>query len=174
MARKKHLKLTWREVWPVWLTMGILAALGAGGLWLYTPARSRPTIQVATEDVSLSIATLDADRAQLFSYPLSNATKVQFFMRKLSGTRLQVAFASCRRCYRSGSFPLDSQMICGRCNEAMEVAGQSETPAPDSDCRPIAIPYEEANGRVVVRGQVVRDLFDRWYRPALAGLERYR
>ena len=70
---------------------------------------------------------------------------------------------------RSGSFPLDNQIICGRCNEAMEVLGQGETPGLESDCKLISIPYEQANGQVVIRGHAVRELFDRWYSPVLAG-----
>jgi uncharacterized membrane protein len=169
VARKKQLKMTWRELWPIWLAMGLLVALGIVGSWLYMPAKRKPTIQVTTEDVRLSVSALDADRPQLFSYPLPDSTKVEFFARKIGGNRLQVAFASCRKCYRSGHFQLDNQMMCGRCNSPMEVLGQGQTPASESDCKLISIPYEQANGQAVVRGDAVRDLFNQWYRPVLAG-----
>ncbi|MCL5745766.1 MAG: Fe-S-containing protein [Acidobacteria bacterium] len=168
MARKKKLKLTWRELWPVWLAMGLLVALGVIGVWLYMPAKRKPPIQVTTEDVSVSVAAVEAVRPQSFSYPLPDSTNVQFFVRKVGGNRLQVAFAPCRKCYRSGSFTLDNQVVCGRCNEAMDTLGAGETPAPESDCKLISIPYEQANGQVIIRGHAVRELFDRWYRPVLA------
>lgn len=62
MARKKQLKLTWRELWPVWLAMGFLVALGVLGLWLYMPAKRKPPVQVTTEDVRVNVATLDPAR----------------------------------------------------------------------------------------------------------------
>lgn len=169
MARKKKLKLTWREMWPLWLALGLLVALGAVGIWFSMPAKRKPPVQVTTEDVSVNLAALEAVRPQLFSYPLQESTNVQFFVRKVGSNRVQVAFASCRKCYRSGSFTLDNQVVCGRCNEAMEVLGAGETPAPASDCKLISIPYEQASGQIVIRGHAVRELFDRWYRPVLAG-----
>ncbi|MCZ2078552.1 MAG: DUF2318 domain-containing protein [Bryobacterales bacterium] len=169
MARKKRLKPTWRQLWPVWLAMGLLAVPGAVGLWLHMPAKPKPTIRVTTDDMSLSVAAVDAPQPQLFSYPLPDSTNVEFFARKIGPGRLQVAFASCRRCYRSGNFPLDNEVRCRRCNTPMEILAQGQTPGSESDCKLISIPYEQANGQIVVRGRVVRDLFDQWYRPALTG-----
>jgi uncharacterized membrane protein len=156
-------------MWPLWLAVGLLVALGIVGSWLYMPAKRKPPVQVTAEDVVVSVAALDPDRPQLFSYPLPDSTNIQFFVRKVGGNRLQVAVASCRKCYRSGSFPLDNRIMCGRCNEAMEVLGQGETPGSESDCKLISIPSEQANGQVIVRGRAVRELFDQWYRPVLPG-----
>jgi uncharacterized membrane protein len=156
-------------MWPLWLAVGLLVALGIVGSWLYMPAKRKPPVQVTAEDVVVSVAALGPDRPQLFSYPLPDSTNIQFFVRKVRGNRLQVAVASCRKCYRSGSFPLDNKIMCGRCNEAMEVLGQGETPGSESDCKLISIPYEQANGQVIVRGRAVRELFDQWYRPVLPG-----
>lgn len=168
MARKKQLKLTWRDMWPVWLAMGLLVVFGGIGLWLYMPAKRKPPIQVTTEDVRVNLAALDAVRPQLFSYPLPDATNVQFFVRKVGANRLHVAFASCRKCYRSGSFTLDNQVMCGRCNGSMDILGAGESAAPERDCKLIPIPYEQADGQVIIRGRAVRELFDRWYRPVLS------
>ncbi len=169
MARKKQLKMTWREMWPLWLTMALLVPLGAFGVWLHMPVKPKPIIQVTTDDVSFSVTALDASRPQLFSYPLPDSTNVQFFARKIASNRMQVAFASCRKCYRSGNFQMDNEVKCRRCNAPMEVLGQGQPPGRENDCKLITIPYEQANGQIVVRGSAVRDLFSQWYRPVLAG-----
>jgi uncharacterized membrane protein len=133
------------------------------------PAKPKPTVRVTTEDTTLSVAALDAGGPQLFSYPLPDSMNVEFFARKIGGNRLQVAFASCRKCYRSGNFQVDNEIRCRRCNTPMEVLSQGQTPGSESDCKLISIPYEQANGQLIVRGRAVRDLFEHWYRPVIAG-----
>lgn len=168
MVRNKQIKLTWRELWPVWLAMALLVGSGVIGSWFYLPAKRKPPIQVTSEDVSVTVAAVERVRPQLFSYRLTDSTNVRFFVRKVGSNRVQVAFASCRKCYRSGNFTQDNQVVCGRCNGSMDILPLGEPPVPEPDCKLISIPYEQANGQVVIRGHAVRELFDHRYRPVLA------
>lgn len=170
MARKKKVKMTWREAWPVWMTLAGLSALGVFGAWLYyvPPAKKTPPLQVTTEDVVFSLASLDATRPRLFSYPFEGSTNVELFARKAEGSRVQVAFASCRKCYRAGHLEQGNQVMCGRCNVSMDLLREGQSPGGESDCGLISIPYEQENGQILIRGRAIRDTFDHWYRPALA------
>lgn len=169
MARKKKLNLTWRELWPIWLVFTLLITLGGLGIWLYTPAVGKPAVQITTEDVVLKTAALTTARPQLFSYPLPDSTKVELFARRIGEGRVQVAFASCRTCYRVGHFEQDHQIMCGRCNAPMEVLPEGQASGKEDDCKLISIPYEQADGQIVIRGPAIRDTFNRWYRPVVAG-----
>ena len=41
-GRKRALKITWREAWPIWLTFGILTGLGTLGIRAVIPATPVP------------------------------------------------------------------------------------------------------------------------------------
>lgn len=173
MARKKKLKLTWRDLWPIWLVFALFIVAGGFGMWLYMPAARTPALQVTTEDVSLNLAALNTTRPQLFAYPLPDSTKVELFAHRIGEGRVQVAFASCRTCYRAGHFEQDHQVMCGRCGVPMEVLAGGQPPGKEDSCKLISIPYEQANGQIIIRGSVIRDLFNRWYRPVLAGSSQH-
>jgi len=92
-------------------------------------------------------------------------SQVDFFVERSKASHIAVAFASCRRCYRSGHYEQDGQLLCGHCNEPMERLDTGPTPTSEKDCKLIPIAFEKTGNQSVVRRDAVRETFVRWYAP---------
>jgi hypothetical protein len=54
-GRKRVLKITWRQTWPIWLTFGLLFGFGVFGVLVLVPGMQSPTKVLAQgEDVKLA------------------------------------------------------------------------------------------------------------------------
>ena len=161
--------MTWREAWPIWLTFGILASVGAFVVWVLMPATPVPVQALLRgEDVTLTIQELQPNLPRLFAYPLEPGRTTEFFVERRADTTIIAAFASCRRCYRSGHYRHGGQILCGRCNEPMIRVTAGQTPATDSDCTQMPILFQRLGDRLTIRAGTVRDTFTRWYAPLIA------
>ena len=170
---KREGKTSWRQTWPIWLTFGILFGIGGFGVWVLNPNSQRPTKVLAQgEDVRLGSQDLQKGEPRLFAIPLASGENVEFFVERGADDDIIVAFASCRKCYRSGHYRQDSQIFCGRCNEPMERVGAGKMPASASDCTQVRIPFERSGEDVLIRADAVRETFARWYVPGKAADER--
>lgn len=165
--RNGTLKLGWRELWPVWLVFGILIAIGALGIKMTSPTPAAPRVLLAGEDLRVNLSDLNPAEVHLFAYPLTPRNRVEFFVERSSASGITVAFASCRRCYRSGHYQQAGQILCGHCNEPMERLSAGQSPGTEKDCKQIPIPFEQSGDRVIVRANTVRDTFARWYAQAI-------
>ncbi len=169
-ARKRALNITWREAWPIWLTFGVLSALGALGVWYFIPtgqiAPSKALLR--GEDVTVTFGELQPTLPRLYAYPVESGQTAEFFVERDSDDKIVVAFAACRRCYQSGHYLQGSQILCKRCKEPMERLAPGQTPGPEKDCVQIPIPFERSGDRLVVRANTVRDTFTHWYAQAAA------
>lgn len=165
--RKRALKMGWRELWPVWVVFGVIAAVGIVGqrMILRTPTTPRPLR--GGEDLTLNLSDLEPDKVRLFAYPVTPQERVEFFVERNSRSDIAVAFAACRRCYRSGHYEQDGQLLCRHCNEPTERLSAGQTPGPEQDCKLISIVFERS-GNLLVRGNAVRETFARWYSPVHA------
>jgi uncharacterized membrane protein len=166
-ARNRTLKLGWRALWPVWLTLGGLFSIGAFGLWVLVPSAPKPATLITDKDLILDLTSLDPNKPSLFAYPLDSASRVEFFIERSARRDVTVAFASCRRCYRSGHYRRGTHILCGGCNQPMERALPGQAPSPQQDCTQIPIPHEATGNQLVVRGEAIRETFLRWYSPVL-------
>ena len=168
-GRKRALKVTWRQAWPIWLTFVLLAGLGIFGFWLLMPAAQEPAqVLQRGQDVSLSVQEIHANVPRLFSFPIESSGTTEFFVQREAEDSFIVAFASCRKCYRSGHYRQGDQILCGRCNGPMTRVLAGRTISTESDCGQIPIPFERSGDRLTVRAGAVRDTFTRWYSPLLA------
>ena len=95
-GRKRTLKLGWRELWPVWVIF---------------PPPARPKALLAGEDLTLNLADLEPAKIHLFSYPATLQNQAEFFVERSPASGVTVAFASCRRCYRSGHYQQAGQHL---------------------------------------------------------------
>jgi len=134
-GRKRTSKLGWRELWPVWVVFGVLIAIGIVGIQMMFPTPARPRDLLAGEDLTLNLADLEPAKIHLFAYPVTPQNQVEFFVERNSASGIIVAFASCRRCYRSGHYEQDGQLLCRHCNEPMERLDAGQTPAAEKDCK---------------------------------------
>jgi uncharacterized membrane protein len=100
--------------------------------------------------------------------PLVSGGKVKFFIERGADDNITMAFASCRKCYRSGHYRQGSQIFCGRCNAPMERLGRGQTPASTVDCTQIPIAFERSGDSVLIRATAVHDAFAQWYVPTLS------
>ena len=166
-GRKRTLKLGWRELWPVWVVFGILIAIGIVGMQVMFPPPASPKALLAGEDLTLNLADLEPAKIHLFSYPATLQNQAEFFVERSPASGVTVAFASCRRCYRSGHYQQAGQHLCGYCNEPMERLSSGQTPGGEKDCKLIPIAFDRSANQLVVRGDAVRETFARWYAPAL-------
>ena len=167
-GRKRALKITWREAWPIWLTFGILTGLGTLGIRAVIPATQVPAkTLLSDEDAVVNMEQLQAKQPRIFAYPRKSGRSIEFFAAREGDGTVTVAFASCRRCYRSGYYSRGGEILCGRCNEPMMRATAGQTPASDSDCTQIPIPFEQTGDRLTIAPNAVHDTFTRWYAPVL-------
>lgn len=163
-ARKRQLKITWREAWPIWLTFGLLFGFGAIGVWVLLPSAQTPVQALRpNEDATIGIGEVQANVPKLFSYPLESGSPVEFFVERDTANNMTVAFASCRRCYRAGHFRQGGQILCGRCNEPMVRAVAGQTPGAEKDCTQIPIPFDRSGDRATIRATSVLATFGQWY-----------
>jgi uncharacterized membrane protein len=167
-GRKRALKTTWRQTWPIWLTFGLLFGFGALGVWVLLPSAQTPVEALRpNEDATVDIGEIQPNVSKLFSYPLEAGSPVEFFVERDTANNMTVAFASCRRCYRAGHFRQGGQIFCGRCNEPMVRAIAGQTPPAEKDCTQIPIPFDRSGGRVTIRADSVRATFVQWYGPTI-------
>ena len=168
-GRKRALKITWRQTWPIWLTFGLLFGFGVFGVLVLVPGTQSPTkVLIIGEDVKLAIRDLPKGESRLFAMPLVSGDMTEFFIEHGTADNITVAFASCRKCYRSGHYRQGSQIFCGRCNEPMERLSPGQTPASGIDCTQIPIPFERSGDSVLVRSSAVRDGVGQWFVPILS------
>jgi hypothetical protein len=166
--RKGSLKMTWRQTWPIWLTFGLLFGFGVFGVLVLVPGRQATRVLAQGEDVKLATSDLRKDAPRMFAMPPVSRDKSEFFVERGIDDNITVAFASCRKCYRSGHYRQGSQVFCGRCNEPMERLARGQTPPSAIDCTQIPIPFERSGESVVIRASAVRDAFTQWYVPSLS------
>ena len=168
-GRKGALKITWRQTWPIWLTFGLLFGIGVFGVLVLVPGtQSQTKVLVQGEDLKLATGDLQKGEPRLFAVPLVSGDKTEFFVERGTDDNITVAFASCRKCYRSGHYRQGSQIFCGRCNEPMMRLAGGQTPDAGIDCTQIPIPFERSGEGVVIRASAVRDAFAQWYAPILS------
>jgi uncharacterized membrane protein len=160
--------MTWRELWPVWLTFSLLFGFGVLGLWVIQPEAHKATAMLDGKDLNLDLSSLDSTKPTLFSFPMDAGNRVEFFVERGPDTNITVAFASCRRCYRSGHYIRAGQIFCGHCNQTMERVRPGEAPGTDKDCKQIPIPFDQSGDRVVVRADAVRAAFAQSYAPMIS------
>ncbi len=168
-GRKRALKMTWRQTWPIWLTFALLFGLGAFGVWFVIPGSAPPAKLLAQgEDARLAGGDLQTSEPCVFAVPLNSKDTAEFFIERGAGNNITVAFASCRKCYRSGHYRQGNEIYCGRCNEPMQRLTNGQTPVSEIDCTQIPIPFERIGDTVVVRANAVRDAFRQWYLPMIS------
>ena len=168
-GRKRSLKITWRQAWPIWLIFGLLFGVGALGVWVLTPGtQSRVRLLAQGEDVNLASSELQNGDPQLFAVPLSSGRTTEVFIERGAADKVTVAFARCRKCYRAGYYRQGGQIFCGRCNAPMERLAYGRLPASGNDCTQIPIQFERSSENVIIRASAVRDAFAQWYTPALS------
>lgn len=168
-ARKRALRITWREAWPIWLTFGLLFGFGAIGVWVLLPAAQIPMKALAAgEDLTVSTGDLQPDMPRIFAYPVQGGRATDFFVEREANGIVTVAFASCRRCYRSGHFRQGGHILCDRCSEPMMRALTGQALPADADCTQIPIPFESSGDHITIRVSTVRETFMRWYGPMIS------
>ena len=166
-ARKRTLNVTWREAWPIWLVLALVLGFGALGVWVLLPAQIPTKVLRQGEDTLIKVGELQPNLPLLFAYPLEPGRATEFFVERDAGDKITVAFASCRRCYRSGHYRQSGHIFCGRCNEPMERATAGQTLSPEKDCTQIPIPFERSGDQLKIRAQSVSDTFAQWYTPVI-------
>ena len=167
--RQRELRTTWRQTWPIWLTFGLLFGFGVFGVLVLVPGTQSPTKVLAEgEDVKLVTGDLLKGEPRLFAMSVVADAKTEFFIERGTDDGITVAFASCRKCYRSGHYRQGNQIFCGRCNEPMERLARGQTPASGIDCTQIPIPFERSGESVTIRASAVRDAFAQWYVPGFS------
>jgi hypothetical protein len=168
-GRKRVLNITWRQTWPIWLTFGVLFGFGVFGVLVLIPGTQSPIKVLAQgEDVRLASGDLQRGEPRVFEMSLVSAGKVKFFIERGADDNITVAFASCRKCYRSGHYRQGSQIFCARCSAPMERLSRGQTPASSVDCTQIPIPFEISGDSVLIRASAVPDAFAQWYVPTLS------
>ena len=175
MRRRKGRSDTARdERWLFGLTISFVAVLGFLALW-YSPAgESGPTMVQAGTDLRVSLADLKPGELNLFTYPIDSSTDTGLVVQRGKDDVLRVAFASCRSCYGLRHYDRFGQLICMRCGHAMRLPDPGAEPTDNTGCIPVAIPYSTEGDELVVRGQMIREQFHRWYRPPRAQNEGRR
>ena len=103
-GRQQKLKLGWFELWPVWVIFGGLIAIGIVGMHMMFPTPAPPKTLEAGQDLTLDLVGLEPAKVHLFAYPVTPQNRVEFFVERSPASAITVAFASCRRCYRSGEY----------------------------------------------------------------------
>jgi uncharacterized membrane protein len=167
--RKRALNVTWREAWPIWATFGLLFGFGALGVWVLLPASQIPTKALLHgEDVTVHLGELQPNLPRLFAYQLEPGHTTEFFVEQGAGDKVTVAFASCRRCYRSGHYRQGGRILCGRCSQPMKRAAAGQTPPTAEDCTQIPIPFERSGEQLTIQASTVGDTFARWYGPVIS------
>ena len=168
-ARKRRMNITWRQAWPIWLAFGTVFGLGILGVWVVTPAKKMPTKALRRgEDVAIGVAELETSVPKFFAYPGQAGEKIEFFVEREAGDHISAAFASCRKCYRSGHYRQGSQVFCGRCNQPMERMAAGQTPSPVKDCTQIPIPFGRSGDHLAIQATAIADAFAHWYSPVIA------
>jgi hypothetical protein len=167
--RKRSVKITWLQTWPIWLTFAVLFGLGVFGVLLLVSGTRIPTKVLAEgEDVDLVARDLQRGEPRVLAVGLGSTAKTEFFIERGAGNDLTVAFASCRKCYRSGHYRQGNALYCGRCNEPMLRLSRTQTPPQEIDCTHIPIPVERIGDNVIVRANAVRNAFVQWYAPTIS------
>ena len=166
-SSKRVKKMGWRELWPIWLTFAAIFGVGAAGVWILTPKPERPILLSNGQDLRLNLSQLDPARPKLFAYGLGPESRADFFVERTADSKITVAFASCRRCYRSGYYRQDGRILCGRCNELMARLEPGQLPGPEKDCTHIPIPFVQSSTQLTVYGRSISEAFARWYAPVL-------
>jgi hypothetical protein len=133
-ARNQTLKLGWRELWPVWLTFGSLFAIGPLGLRILLPSALKPATLITDRDLILDLKFLDLSKSSRFSYPLDSASRTEFLIERSADRNITVAFASCRRRYRSGHYRRRTHVLCGGCNQPVERGRPGQAPSLQQEC----------------------------------------
>ncbi|MEZ5398818.1 MAG: Fe-S-containing protein [Bryobacteraceae bacterium] len=164
MTRKRHrIELTRRELFQVWGALGTLAAFGVFSLWWHEKQHEGPPTVAVREDLRVPLASLEKGKLYVFSSVLNSPEAVKFTVQRQSAESIQVAFASCRRCYRKGSSARGNEVICGHCNDSMRVTGIDEKLSTAKDCTRIRLPYSMEQGDLVVYKRTIREQFERWF-----------
>lgn len=165
MARRRNVKLTWRELWPIWMTFGGLFAFAALGLWFFVPTAPHVQQLKASEDIAIPLSALQLKTPVLFAAPLPSGATTELFVERDSADSIIVAFSSCRRCAGAGHYTQAGQVFCRRCNQPMPRLAPGELPSIEKDCKHIPIPFEKAEGTLRVRAQAVTESYTHRFEP---------
>jgi uncharacterized membrane protein len=162
--------MTRREAVTILLTFVALFGFGLITMWVFFPAVHIPPIRTLLpgEDAAVALNELESNTPKLFSQPLKAGSTAEFLVERDENDRIIVAFASCRKCYRSGHYRQGRYILCGQCKEAMVRAVAGETPPTRNDCTQIPIPFERSGDRLTVRARAVNETFTRWYGPVIS------
>lgn len=163
--RKRRSDATRDERWLLGLTVSFVAVLGFLALWYSLAGEPGPTVVQAGTDLKLSLADLKPGELNLFTYPIDPLTDTGLVVQRGEDHILRVAFASCRSCYGLRHYDRFGQLICRRCGHAMHLPDPGEEPTDDTGCIPVAIPYSTEGEELIVRGQMIKEQFHRWYGP---------
>lgn len=167
IRKRRRIELTRRELLQVWGALGTLAALGVFALWWHEKQHEPPPTVAVHQDLRVSLASIEKGKLYVFSSVLDGPEPVKFTVQRQSAESIQVAFASCRRCYKKGSSVRGDEVICGHCRDSMRVAGIGEMVNAEKDCTRIRLPYSTERSELVVNKQAIREQFARWFLPVL-------
>lgn len=168
VRRRRSVKFTWREMWPIWATLIGLFGFAALGLWLFAPSVPRVKRLALAEDAAIPLAALQLKTPVLFSAALPSGSTAEFFVERDSAGSVTVAFSSCRRCYSAGHYSRPRQIFCRRCNQPMPRLAVRETPRIEKDCAHIPIQFEVTEGAVRVHARAIIDSHAHWYAPVVS------
>jgi len=154
----------------LWITISFVVVLAFLALWFSFVGESGPTVVEAGTDLRLPLADLRPGKLHFFTYAVNSSTGAEVVVERDKDDILRVAFASCRSCYGFRHYDRFGQLICSRCGHAMNLPDPGAEPTDDTGCIPVALPYSTDGDELVVRGQVIKEQFHRWYRP-LSGPE---
>lgn len=123
---------------------------------------------VADKDLRLRESDVGKGELRLFTFAVDAQSRVNVLVRRKENGTLEVAFASCRRCFQAGSYQQGKDVICGHCREPMEVVKASVKASapvsPEKDCALLPLPYERRDGELIVRRDEIRQGVERWFR----------
>jgi uncharacterized membrane protein len=163
-SRKRAQNLTWREAWPIWLTFTVLLVVGIVGIWLFFPASEISAKALHDgQDAVITVNELQPNVPVLFAYPLKSGSTTEFFVEHGENDTITVAFASCRKCFRSGHYLQEAQIFCGQCTGPMVRATEGHVLGREKDCIQIPIPFGRSGNRLTIRAGAIGDTFSRWY-----------
>lgn len=153
----------------LWFRRGVYAfvlLLALLAVWfVYAEEQERNAI-VYGPQLQLPLDDLKAGKLRLFNYAIDSSTIVQLAVQRGDDGVLHVAFASCRSCRRFRHYKSFGKVICGHCGHSMKLPDPGAVPAEKTNCVPVALPYSIEGDQLVVRAETVKDVLQRWYRPA--------
>ena len=102
---------------------------------------------VDKENVYVSFELVDDGHLHRFAYETENGVVIRFIVIKKPGTSSYgIGLDACDVCGETGYYEKDGQVVCNLCDVVMNIS----TIGFKGGCNPIVIPYEIANGQIIV------------------------